>query len=237
MPRIPLRLQVLAATLLAVAAGLWLVAPSLDGYLLSDDLLLPGALRGAGPDRLGVDWSRVAADWYGPWLGFDNAFWRPLLSLTFGIDLARAAGGTAAVELHQTNVAIHLLTVATALHRILPANGFDQNPPHRLGRSGKEVSPAVPVLSLLDVHQTQIRLVDQTGRLQRVVCRFISHPCFGQPSQLVIHQRQQLIGSSRIGSACAVSVRHWPASGCSSWLCRCCRMRSPDSRPRMARRW
>ncbi len=114
MPRPPLRLQVLVATLLAVAAGLWLGFPSLDGYLLSDDLLLPGALRGTGPDRLGVDWSRVAADWVGPWLGFDNAFWRPLLSVTFGFDLARADGGTAATELHQTNLVIHLVTVATS---------------------------------------------------------------------------------------------------------------------------
>ncbi len=38
----------------------------------------------------------------------------------------------------------------------LAANSFNQNPPHRLGRGGEEVPPAVPMLGLLDVDEPDV---------------------------------------------------------------------------------
>ena len=50
-----------------------------------------------------------------------------------------------------------------------PATGpVDEDAAHGLGGGGEEVAAAVPVPRLLDVHQSQVRLVDQRGRLQRL---------------------------------------------------------------------
>jgi hypothetical protein len=52
---------------------------------------------------------------------------------------------------------------------------------------------AVPVLSLLDVHQPDVGLVHQRRRLERLVRFLLGHLLRSQFPQFVIHQRQQLL--------------------------------------------
>lgn len=94
----------------AVAFGVF--ARTLDGGLLSDDLLL--SVLGTPRDDGGfaVDWSAVFADFGRPWLGFDAPFYRPLLTVSFATDLD--LGGGAAWPFHLTNVLAHTLVVGVS---------------------------------------------------------------------------------------------------------------------------
>ena len=47
---------------------------------------------------------------------------------------------------------------------------IDQDAAHGLSGGGEEVSTAVPVLGLLDVHQAEVRFVDQLGVYERQLC-------------------------------------------------------------------
>ena len=72
---------------------------------------------------------------------------------------------------------------------LLAARIFDQNPPHRLGRSDEEVPTALPLLRLLAADQPQIGLMDQCGRLQCLAGRFQGQSSGGQSPQLFVDQR------------------------------------------------
>ena len=89
--------------------------------------------------------------------------------------------------------------MTTAQSVKLSAHRFPhQNPPHRLRRRRKEVPPTIPLLGLLHIHQPQIGLVHQRGRLQRLPRLLVSQLGGGQFAQFVVHQRQQLLGSGRV---------------------------------------
>ena len=64
-----------------------------------------------------------------------------------------------------------------------------QNPPHRFSRGGEEMSPAVPVLRLLDVDEPNVRIVDERGRLQGLSRFLVRHLRRGEFAQLVLDQR------------------------------------------------
>jgi hypothetical protein len=66
--------------------------------------------------------------------------------------------------------------------------------PHGLGRRPKEVTPARPVLHLCGVHQTHIRLVDQGSSPEFLAGRFPGQPPGGEPAELAVDQRQELLG-------------------------------------------
>ncbi|MBK8974808.1 MAG: hypothetical protein IPM29_02685 [Planctomycetes bacterium] len=107
------RILVALAIVAPAVASLLAFGDTLAGGLLSDDYLL-NVYRLRGGDGLGVDWSVPFADLARPWLGFGAPFYRPLLSFTFAIDLAR--GGADPTALHQTNLLLHaLVTSAGAL--------------------------------------------------------------------------------------------------------------------------
>ena len=88
--------------------------------------------------------------------------------------------------------------VATAFDAPLAAGVLDEDAAHGLGRRGEEVPPAVPVLRLLHVHQPQVGVVDQGRRLQRLARRFLRKALGGQLAQLVVDQRQQLLGRAGV---------------------------------------
>ena len=79
-----------------------------------------------------------------------------------------------------------------------PLGTLDQDAAHRLGRRGEEVAAAVPVLGLLHVHQAEVRLVDQSGGLQCLPGFLLGQLLGRQPAQLVVDQREELIGRLRI---------------------------------------
>jgi hypothetical protein len=67
---------------------------------------------------------------------------------------------------------------------------IDQYPPHRFGSCRKEMPSTV---ELLIAQQPQVRFMDQPCGVQRMVRTLLRHSRRCQLSQLVIHQRQQLI--------------------------------------------
>src|SRR5438132_2148114 len=80
----------------------------------------------------------------------------------------------------------HLLPAAfreVALTRIV-----DKNLPHELRSNAEEVSAILPVDILL-TDQTQVSLIDQRGRLQRVAHSLSIHVVVGQSMQLRLNQR------------------------------------------------
>ena len=75
---------------------------------------------------------------------------------------------------------------------------LDEHPPHGFGGGGEEVSAAVPAFGALLIDKPHVSLVHQGGGLQRVVGRLVRHPGGGEFAQLVVDQRQQLLGRRRV---------------------------------------
>jgi hypothetical protein len=63
--------------------------------------------------------------------------------------------------------------LTSAFPSLLAASVFDENGPHGLGCGSKEMASAVPVLDLVDVHQADVRLVDQRRGLERLAGFFL----------------------------------------------------------------
>jgi hypothetical protein len=63
---------------------------------------------------------------------------------------------------------------------------------------GEEVASAVPAHLPVTPHETQVRFVDQCGRLKRVAGRFLSYLLRRQLPQLLIDEGQELLGGMRI---------------------------------------
>ena len=74
-----------------------------------------------------------------------------------------------------------------------PPGMFDQDPPHCLRRSGKKMAPAVPVLGLSRLHESEIGLVDQRRGLEGLPRMLPDHQFRCQPVELGVQQRQQIL--------------------------------------------
>jgi hypothetical protein len=88
--------------------------------------------------------------------------------------------------------------VAAVFAALLPPGPFYKDAAHGFGGGGEEVAAAVPAPRLLDVHQSQVRLVDQRGRLQRLARFLLGKPLGGEPAEFVVDQRQQLLGGGSV---------------------------------------
>jgi len=82
-----------------------------------------------------------------------------------------------------------------ALDPALAARAPDQDPAHRLGGGGEEMS-SVGEVRIPD--QPQIRVVDQGGGVERLPRLLAGQLRRGQPAQLVVDQRQQLLRGVRV---------------------------------------
>jgi hypothetical protein len=67
-------------------------------------------------------------------------------------------------------------------------------PSHGLGRRGEKVSAALP-LNVLRRCQPEIRFVDECRRLEHVAAALARHVSPGDPAQLRLNRRQQLVQS------------------------------------------
>ncbi len=81
--------------------------------------------------------------------------------------------------------------VAAVLVGLLAAGGLDEDAAHGLGRGGEEVPPAVPLRGRVLSDEAQVGLVNECGRLERVIGRLGRHAGGGELAQLVVDQRQQ----------------------------------------------
>src|SRR5262249_31173041 len=77
---------------------------------------------------------------------------------------------------------------------------LDEDPPHRLRRGGEEMASTLPTLSNVDVHESHVSLMDERGRLQRLAWTFLRHLRPGEPSKLLVHQREQALGGELIST-------------------------------------
>ena len=67
-----------------------------------------------------------------------------------------------------------------------------EDPSHDAGRRSEEVGPTQPPgLSLID--ESDVGLVHEGGRLQRMACRFTTHVCCRQASEFVVEEGYELV--------------------------------------------
>src|SRR6266567_3385065 len=90
------------------------------------------------------------------------------------------------------------MAVPARLETSLVASFFDENSPHRLGRSREEMAPAVPLLNLVGIDQAEIGFMHQGGGLEGLPGFFPRDLFRGQFTQLIVDQRQQPLGGLRI---------------------------------------
>jgi hypothetical protein len=104
--------------------------------------------------------------------------------------VALGSNGRDLVEIHP------FLTAAVA--QTLPATRFfDQDSAHSLRRGGEEVRAVLPKL-VFGAHESQPCFVNERGGLQGLAGFFLRNLGGSEPAQLIINQRQQLIGGGRI---------------------------------------
>lgn len=98
----------------------------------------------------------------------------------------------------QVLIKIGAAQTSAVLYPALAAGLFYENPPHRFSRCGEEMAPAVPALGLVHINQPNVGFVNQGGSLQRLSRLLLRHPLRRQLAQLIIDQRQQLLGGTRV---------------------------------------
>jgi hypothetical protein len=76
----------------------------------------------------------------------------------------------------------------------LPPRLIDQQSAHRLRSRSEEVSPAVPMVVGLAIDEADIDFMNKSRGLKRLAGSFLSHLLRRQSPQLVIDQRQQILG-------------------------------------------
>ena len=100
---------------------------------------------------------------------------------------------------HQVPVGeVDSLQVPSMLEPLLLACVLHQNPPHGFCRGREEMASAVPVLSLVHIHEPNVRLVDQSRGLENPTRLLLGHLLGRQLPQFPIDQRQELLGGRRI---------------------------------------
>src|SRR6266567_4105065 len=88
----------------------------------------------------------------------------------------------------------HMHLAAAMFFCFLAPGTFDKDSAHGLCGGGEEVAAAVPVLNLLQVHESNVGLMDQTCGLERLSWFLLCQLDRCQLAQLVIDQRQELAG-------------------------------------------
>jgi hypothetical protein len=107
----------------------------------------------------------------------------------------------------------HVRSAAAVLDAGLAPGAFDEDAAHRLSGRSEEVPAAVPVQILTPADQAQVGFVDQGGRLKCFIGLLVGELRRRQLAQLVVDQRQQLLGGVRIarrgGRQDARDLVHW----------------------------
>ena len=70
------------------------------------------------------------------------------------------------------------------------ASRVDGNPPHHAGRHRKEMRAILP-LHVTDIDELQVRLVDESGWLERVAVAFVPYLAPGDAAQLRVDHRDE----------------------------------------------
>jgi hypothetical protein len=87
-----------------------------------------------------------------------------------------------------------------ALLGLVRAGVVDEDAAHHLRGHADELRAVLPARAPLVNHQ-QVRLVDEGGRLERVVGALAPEVVAGQPPQLVVDERHQLVEGRAVAAA------------------------------------
>lgn len=85
----------------------------------------------------------------------------------------------------------NLASFSTRLQRIPMSCTIDQNSAHHLSRSGKKLRAIEPCLVCPTLFESEIHLMNQSGRLQSDSRAFLLQFRGRNPTQLVVNQRQE----------------------------------------------
>jgi hypothetical protein len=88
--------------------------------------------------------------------------------------------------------------VATPFFGALASRVLDQNSPHRFGCCREKMPDRIPLGLKLWGNHSQIDLVYQRRRLQRLARAFVVQSSRGQLAEFVVHQGKQLFAGSAI---------------------------------------
>ena len=87
----------------------------------------------------------------------------------------------------------------TTFDAAMCTGGVHQDAPHDPRRHGEKVPPVLPV-DLVNVEQSEIRLIDERRRLQCMVRTLLRHVAPRQAPQLLVDQRHQLVQGGCVAS-------------------------------------
>ena len=119
---------------------------------------------------------------------------QPLQRLIDGQDLLRILVAFRQIKM----IHVEPLPSAAVFAAFLAPCFVDENAPHGLGGSKEEMAPAIPRLFGIVADETQIGFVDQGGGVEGLSRFFVGEFLGGEFAQLVVDQRQQLIGGVQI---------------------------------------
>jgi len=95
-------------------------------------------------------------------------------------------------------VGIDAVHFPAAARSAFPPRVFDEDFPHRVGGSREEMPAAGPGALLVAADETQVGFMNQGGGLERLPRPLLGKPAGGQPTQLVVDKRQQLVRGVRV---------------------------------------
>lgn len=107
-------------------------------------------------------------------------------------------------------IELRSLPITPAFERALASDLLDDDVVHGPAGGGKEVSPMIPRLAAA-VGQTQVGLVHESGGLEGLPGRQMSHPLSGHGPQGVVDERQQGLARGCLRNrVCALALAHSP---------------------------
>lgn len=99
---------------------------------------------------------------------------------------------------------VDTLPIPAALLSRAVSRMIEKNATHRARSRREEVPAPLPLPTILRTDETQIRLVDERRRTERVRAPLVPHPVRGEATQFLVDDRKQLAGRSAIAFLDAV---------------------------------
>ena len=82
----------------------------------------------------------------------------------------------------------------TSFLSVFAASTLNKDATHRFGGGSEEVAARIPALRLVTIHELQVGFVDERCGLQRLPRLFLSQLRCSESAELLINQRQELLG-------------------------------------------
>ena len=115
--------------------------------------------------------------------------------LVQGKDVDRRLGARDQMLVHR-----HVHRVPSPFRSLARTSDVDQDSPHQLGADCEEMCPTRPADSP-NVDETDVQLVDETGRLKGGVRLFAGHVVVGQRMEFPVDERNQFVSRALLASS------------------------------------